>query len=203
MPKVCPNCSAAALPALESAALPKLLELLLAESLPELSSAELLSPVADAPPKPEYTVPPLESVVAPASLAVRLALEDMVLLMVEELGLMGSWAPQGWSCRQEDEQALSPLQPVTHWLPHSWQMKKGIVWVYWVTLGLRPSPHSQENWRVSESQVLSFVVKVSEGGCRQISCEGGLLEGRCGEYVWEYSYLQDIVWSGCCTRLSW
>ena len=148
-------------------------------------------------------MPPLESVVAPASLAVRLALEDMVLLMVEELGLMGSWAPQGWSCRQEDEQALSPLQPVTHWLPHSWQTKKGIVWVYWVTLGLRPSPHSQENWRVSESQVLSFVVKVSEGGCRQISCEGGLLEGRCGEYGWEYSYLQDIVWSGCCTRLSW
>jgi len=113
-------------------------------------------------------VPPLESVVASESLAVRLALEDMVLLMVEELGLMGSWAPQGWSCRQEEEHALSPLHPVTHWLPHSWQMKKGIVWVYWVTLGRRPSPHSQEKVRVSESQVLSFVVKVSEGGCRQM-----------------------------------
>lgn len=91
-------------------------------------------------------MPPLESVVAPASLAVRepLALEVMVLLMVDELGLMGSWAPQGWSCRQADEQVLSPLQAVTHWLPHSWQMKKGSVWVYWVMLGLRPSPHSQE-----------------------------------------------------------
>jgi hypothetical protein len=118
-------------------------------------------------------------VVAPASLAVRLALEDMVLLMVEELGLMGSWAPQGWSCRQEDEQALSPLQPVTHWLPHSWQMKKGIVWVYWVTFGRRPSPHSQEKLRVSGSQELSFVVKVSEGGCRQISCGRRVLVGCC------------------------
>jgi hypothetical protein len=35
-------------------------------------------------------VPPLLSVVAPASLAVLELLEDMVLLMVEELGLMGS-----------------------------------------------------------------------------------------------------------------
>jgi hypothetical protein len=111
----------------------------------------------------------------------------MVLLMVDELGLMGSWAPQGWSCRQEDEQALSPLQPVTHWLPHSWQTKKGIVWVYWVTLGLRPSPHSQENWRVSESQVFSFVVKVSEGGCRQISCgRRVLVDCHGGEYTCEY-----------------
>jgi hypothetical protein len=34
-------------------------------------------------------VPPLPSVVAPASLAVREALEDMVVEMVEVLGLMG------------------------------------------------------------------------------------------------------------------
>jgi len=148
-------------------------------------------------------VPPLESVVASESLAVRLALEDMVLLMVEELGLMGSWAPQGWSCRQEEEHALSPLHPVTHWLPHSWQMKKGIVWVYWVTLGRRPSPHSQEKVRVSESQVLSFVVKVSEGGCRQMSCERRLLESCCGGHMRKWNDSQDIVWSGCCTRLSW
>lgn len=53
MPKVCPNSNAADLPAAESAALLKLLELLLAESLSELSSAELLSLVEDAPPKPE------------------------------------------------------------------------------------------------------------------------------------------------------
>jgi hypothetical protein len=46
MPKVCPNSKADALPAPESAAA----EL---EELEELSSAELLSPVADAPPKPE------------------------------------------------------------------------------------------------------------------------------------------------------
>jgi len=49
-PKVCPNCNADA--ALESALL-KASELLLADSLPEVSSAELLSSVADAPPKPE------------------------------------------------------------------------------------------------------------------------------------------------------
>jgi hypothetical protein len=89
-------------------------------------------------------VPPLESVVAPASLAVRDALEDMVLEMVEELGRMGLWAPQGWSCLQAEEQVLSPLQLVTHWLPHSWQTKKGMVCVYSVTLGERPSPQTHE-----------------------------------------------------------
>jgi len=52
-PKVCPNASADALPALESAALPKLLEVLLSELPPEVCSAELLPSVADAPPKPE------------------------------------------------------------------------------------------------------------------------------------------------------
>jgi hypothetical protein len=75
---------------------------------------------------------------------VRELLEDMVLVMVEELGLIGSWAPQGWSCLQAEAQVLSPLQAVTHWLPHSWQMKYGKVWVYWVTLGERPSPHTHE-----------------------------------------------------------
>jgi hypothetical protein len=39
---------------------------------------------------------------------------------------------------------LSPLQPFTHWLPHSWQTKKGIVWVYSVTLGENPLLHTQE-----------------------------------------------------------
>jgi hypothetical protein len=43
IPKVCPNSKADALPAPESAAW----------ELPELCSAELLSPVAEAPPKPE------------------------------------------------------------------------------------------------------------------------------------------------------
>ena len=47
MPKVCPNSNAAVLPALEESAALALSELL------ELSSAELLSLVEDAPPKPE------------------------------------------------------------------------------------------------------------------------------------------------------
>lgn len=91
-------------------------------------------------------VPPSEPVVAPALLlAVREAVELMVLLMVEELGLMGSCAPQGWFSRQADAQVLSPWpQLATHWFPHSWQTKKGMVWVYCVTLGEMPSPHTQE-----------------------------------------------------------
>jgi len=49
MPKLCPNSNAAALPALESAASASESS----EPLLELSSAELLSLVEDAPPKPE------------------------------------------------------------------------------------------------------------------------------------------------------
>jgi hypothetical protein len=52
-PKVCPNANADVLPALESAELPKLFEVLLSELPPEVSSAELLSSVLDAPPNPE------------------------------------------------------------------------------------------------------------------------------------------------------
>jgi len=63
---------------------------------------------------------------------------------------------------------LSPLQPATHWLPHSEQMKYGKVWVYWVTLGERPSPHTQEKVRVSSSHEFSLTVADSEGGWRQI-----------------------------------
>ena len=37
--------------------------------------------------------------------------------------------------RQESAHLLSPLHFFTHWLPHSWQMKKGRVCEYWAMLG--------------------------------------------------------------------
>lgn len=65
---------------------------------------------------------------------------------------------------------LLPLQPVTHWLPHSWQMKKGSVCEYCVMLGETLFSHTQLYVRASGSHSLSTVVmEVTPGCCRQMS----------------------------------
>lgn len=71
--------------------------------------------------------PPPKLVKTAASVLVELAvLEAVPDAVVVEFVLLageGSRAPQGWSCRQAPEQALSEPQSATHWVPHSWQTK--------------------------------------------------------------------------------
>ncbi len=95
------------------------------ESEPELS-----------PPRPSYTCPALE--VAAAPVAVGVLVDDVVVLT-----RVGFRAPQGWFCRQSLAQAASPLQPVTHWLPHSWQIKNGRVSEYSERFGDMPFSQTQ------------------------------------------------------------
>lgn len=54
---------------------------------------------------------------------------------VDRLSRFGCCAPHGWSSRQSEAQRLLPLHLATHWLPHSWQMKKGSVRLYSEMLG--------------------------------------------------------------------
>lgn len=83
--------------------------------------------------------------------------EDVVVA----LPLKGSWAPQGWSARQESAHAFSPIpHALTQFVPHCWQMLYGRVWVNSVRLGLRPLSHTQVAWRVSYSKRVSLMVDV-------------------------------------------
>ena len=82
--------------------------------------------------------------------------------------LPGFCAPHGWSWRQALMQAVSPPQLLAHWLPHSWQMKKGRVWENSVTLGLLPSAQMQLYVRTLGLHSLLSVVELAAGVSRQI-----------------------------------
>lgn len=122
----------------------------------DVAAPPLLLPLAvllaaESPPRPVYTTPPSPPVVAPACppadpvpLALTLTVILIILLdAVLVFTLTGSRAPQGLFERQSLAQVLSPPQLLTHWLPHSWQVKKGRVCEYWVRLGERPLEQMQ------------------------------------------------------------
>jgi len=60
----------------------------------------------------------------------------MVALLVL-LTRVGFKAPQGWSWMHAEEQLLSWPHAFWHWIPHSWQTKKGRDKEYSETLGWR------------------------------------------------------------------
>lgn len=88
------------------------------------------------------------------SVPVAVALAEADAVWVVLFSSLGLRAPQGWSSRQEDAQALSPPQSFTHWLPHSWQTKYGRVREYSDTLGCWPFPHRQPYLSVSCAKIV-------------------------------------------------
>lgn len=91
---------------------------------------------SESPPRPSNTWPAVGVEDAPVAEGV-LAEDDVLFTRV------GFRAPHGWFCRQSLAQAESLPQPVTHWLPHSWQMKKGRVSEYSERFGDRPLSQTQ------------------------------------------------------------
>lgn len=96
---------------------------------PELDLLGLVSELESEPGVPVKIVVPSSVLLA---VGVIVALPEAVFVF----GPSGSLAPQGWSCWHDAWQALSVEgQFLTHWVPHSWQTKKGSVRVYSVMLG--------------------------------------------------------------------
>jgi len=84
-------------------------------------AADVEVEVAVVPPAPPKAPNPV--VVAEPAEPVPAEPAEEVDEIVEVFTRVGSWAPQGWSVRQEDEQALlANPQAVTHWLAASVQM---------------------------------------------------------------------------------
>jgi len=92
---------------------------------------------------------------------------DGIVELAVEFGLEGLRAPHGWFCRQSLEHGGLPIpQALTHWLPHSWQVKKGRVREYSDTFGWSPLPQTHPYVKVSGSHV--FVKVVYGGVCWQM-----------------------------------
>ena len=120
----------------------------IAKSWAPFEPSELLEPV-DELPKPVYTAEPE---VSAAELPLAVA---AIVLMVEVLTLLGSWAPHGCEVRHADTQAeLADPQLSAHWVLDSVHSKYGMVWEYSEAFGDWPLLQTHSKSKVSwESSV--------------------------------------------------